>query len=95
MPGHLPHRFCWRPLTSGQVQLNAYGLLVGTVEVARVTRRVDGAGWAVNVNRHLDHEQRASAVYRNLFSALRQVEAWAAANSARLPGGSGGSPGGR
>lgn len=87
MPAMLPPRFCWRPLWVGSMRLDAYALFDGDVEVARVTKRVSGDGWWAAVNRPLDHPRRGGARYSRMDTAFRDVEAWAAANSARLPGG--------
>lgn len=60
-------------------------LLLGTDQLARVARRVDGAGWLSEVGRHRrDWKRRPTLVAPSKRAAMRWAEAWTRANLARI-----------
>ena len=61
-------------------------LLFGTDQLARVTRRVDGAGWVSEVGRYRrDWKARPAVNAPTRAAAIRWAERWTRANLARIP----------
>jgi hypothetical protein len=79
----LPDGFHWRPVLIGRPVIPA--LFVGAVEVARLTERVDGAGWHAEVERQRgDWELRRSEIAPDEATGRRWIEAWARRDAERI-----------
>ena len=73
----------WRPHFPGCDSL-AY-LVLGTDELARVAKRVDGRGWVSEVGRHRrDFRRRPFVIAPSRAAAIRWAEAWTRANLERI-----------
>jgi hypothetical protein len=74
----------WRPhFPTGESSI--WYLLRGTDELARVAKRVDGAGWLSEVGRHRrDWTKRPQRVAPTRETAMRWAMAWTRANLSRI-----------
>lgn len=77
----LPADFRWH--TAIPYETDERALMLGTVEVARYTQKVDGTGWNVMVDRQRA-EGRSYATAPERDTARRWIEQWAVRDRERI-----------
>lgn len=83
MPRQLPPGFSWQPVSPHVTHRTV--LVLATTQVASISERVDGAGWAVTVHRQReDHRARPFAIAKDEAQARDWVTRWAVRDEALI-----------